>query len=148
MRVLAVLIGWPGLPGDVGTDQFGPLLFNVALLAALILLLFAGITLAGYAHSARSRKVEFPSDVYRGYAGTFGWLLLSIPAGLVAIWTTFALSKELLGEVQGFRWEFSLEIGCLTAVLCALCSYLLIAWNWPIPLTPDKLRYRPRMWIK
>lgn len=147
MHMLAVIVGWPGLPPDVGGDDFGTLLLSVAMAALMVIIVFALGTVFGYAYSARSRKIRASRDVYRSYWRMFLWLLLALPACFVAIWIAFSASKDLLEDYATFRWEFSIEVGFITAFLCVVVSYFAIAFG-PKALTPNKLRYRPKAWVK
>jgi ABC-type Fe3+ transport system permease subunit len=104
-----------------------------ALLAAVIAIVWL------YAVSARRRRVFFPGDLFTAYTPLW-WLLLAVPAGLLAGGFCFSQYEDMLKFTEG-RMGLVAQFTMLVIVLSATISYFLIVAVGP--LTPAKFRGRP-----
>ena len=110
----------------------------------IFVLLIAVASIVGlYAYSARRRRIHGPEDLFRPFRCMW-WLLLCVPAGVVAAVVALLKFPVFCGEEATGVAPAAISIGLETTLLCLIIGYLIILFPG---VTPPILKYRPRAWF-
>jgi hypothetical protein len=126
----------------IADDAWMGFLDGMAAMAAIVVLATVGVTILSYMIATRRRKVYVPDDLFAPFTPMYS-LLWAIAGALAAAVLCFSQYLPALESSEG-RLGIAAQIALVTGVLCALISYLLIAFA---PVTPRKYAYRPAAFL-
>jgi hypothetical protein len=129
-------------PELIPDDMWATFLDGMAAMAAFVVLATVGVTILSYVIAARRRKVHVPDDLFAPFTPMYS-LLWAIAGALAAGVLCFTQYLPALDSSEG-RFGVTAQIALVTGALCALISYLLIAFA---PITPKKYAYRPASFL-